>query len=240
MNLRHVLKQSDAMVGLVHDSRKMLRIPALVRRRRIIDNYLATHGIRRLQIGAGRTSLDGWLSTDISPGPYGSVFLDASKAFPFDDAVFDTVYSEHMIEHISWDDGLFMLSEIRRVLKPGGVVRIATPDLAVLLSLYGRDQSALGEKYVRWITDEFLPQVDVYDASFVINNAFRNWGHQFLYDGNLMEMAMSRAGFADIRRCSPGESSHADLRAVESHGKHVADEEMAAFETMVYEGARPR
>ncbi|GAA2758383.1 hypothetical protein GCM10009872_37430 [Actinopolymorpha rutila] len=240
MNLRQTLRQSDAIVGLVHDSRKVLRTPALVRRRRIIENYLATEGRKKLQIGAGRTSLDGWLSTDISPGFDGSVYLDASKAFPFGDAVFDVVYSEHMIEHISWDGGLFMLSEVRRVLKPGGVVRMATPDLEVLLGLYNRDQSALGEKYVQWITDRFLPHVGVYDPSFVINNAFRNWGHQFLYDGKLMEMALLRAGFADIKRCSPGESEHAELRGIESHGKHVADEAMATFETMAYEGTSPR
>lgn len=206
----------------------------------MINGYLASHGTKMLQIGAGQTSLNGWLSTDISSSSDSTVFLDARKPFPFEDAVFDYVYSEHMIEHLSWDEGSFMLREIRRILKPGGFVRIATPDLEVLLALYSRNQGALGEKYVRWITDTFLPEAGLYDPSFVINNAFRNWGHQFIYDGTLMRMAMVSAGFVDIKRCSPGESDHADLRGIESHGKHVADEEMVSFETMVYEGECPR
>lgn len=239
MNLRQTLKRSDALVGVVRASRRMLRIPRIIRRRRIINDYcLANPETRRLQIGAGETSLQGWLSTDISPCSDGIAFLDASKPFPFDDGMFDYVYTEHMIEHLSWDDGLLMLGEIRRILKPGGVVRIATPDLAVLVGLHGDDRSAMGEKYVQWITDKFLPNISVYHPTFVINNAFRNWGHQFLYDGATIEMAMRWAGFADIKRCSAGESEHADLRGIESHGENVGDEEMGAFETMAYEGVR--
>jgi predicted SAM-dependent methyltransferase len=239
MDVRETLKRSDAIVGLVRDSRKVLKLPQVVRRNRVIRNYLASHQIRKLQIGAGPTSFDGWLSTDIAPRSDDVVFLDATKPFPFDDHVFDYVYSEHMIEHISWADGAFMLRECRRILKPGGTVRIATPDLEVLLSLYNGNQDPAGEKYIRWITDSFLAPVSVYRASFVINNAFRNWGHQFLYDGALMEMALREAGFAAIRRYSPGESEHEELRGIESHGKNVADEEMASFETMVFEGRSP-
>jgi len=240
MNVRETLKRSDAIVGLVRDTRKVLKLPDRVRRNRTVRNYLASPGKKRLQIGAGPTLLEGWLSTDIAPRSESVVFLDATKPFPFDDGVFDYIYSEHMIEHISWDDGLFMLRECRRILKPGGTVRIATPDLEVLLGLYnGQQASPTGDKYIRWITDTFLDQVRVYEPSFVINNAFRNWGHQFIYDGKLMEMAMREAGLTNITRYRPGESRHADLQGIESHGRNVADEEMATFETMVYEADRP-
>jgi predicted SAM-dependent methyltransferase len=50
--------------------------------------------------------------------------------------VFDYVFSEHMIEHVSYAEGLLMLRECLRVLKPGGRIRIATPSLEVLLDLY--------------------------------------------------------------------------------------------------------
>ncbi len=45
---------------------------------------------------------------------------------PFEDQSFDTVVSFQVIEHVFALDTY--LSEIRRVLKPGGVVVIATPD----------------------------------------------------------------------------------------------------------------
>jgi len=138
-----------------------------------------------------------------------------------------------MIEHIPWHDGLFMLRECRRVLKPDGTIRIATPDLRVLLGLASGGPSS--ERYIKWITDTFLNGLNIYKDSFVINNAFRNWGHQFLYDGELLEMALSQAGFSNISRCSIGESDDKNLRGIESHGQNTGADEMAAFETMVFE-----
>ena len=243
MGIRQLLQRSNTIVGLVRDSEKILRrsghIAKLARRNRIIKSYLASNKIRKLQLGAGPAALDGWLNTDIAHESDRVVHLDATKPFPFDNDIFDCIYSEHMIEHISWHEGLFMLQECRRVLKPGGTIRIATPDLAVLIGLYSRNGDPLNERYIKWVTDKFLKGISVYKASFVINNAFRNWGHRFLYDGELIEMAMQEAGFTNIHRCSFGESDDANLRGIESHGRTVADDDMAAFETMVFEGKCP-
>lgn len=201
-----------------------------------VTNYLATHKIRKLQLGAGDNAPDGWLSTDLAPMSDRVVQLDATKPFPLGDDTFDYVHCEHMIEHITWHEGLFMLRECRRVLKPGGLVRIATPDLEVMIGLYSRRKSRLNEKYIKWITDMSLDGVDVYRAAFVINSAFSNWGHKFLYDGELLELALRKAGFTNIRRLAVGESDDENLRGIESHGRLADNEEMVAFETMVFEG----
>ena len=235
MNVRQALKHSDTYLGLVRDVRKMSRAVWLRRRRRRIKSYLASTEITKLQIGSGPTDVDGWLSTDVDPQSDHIVYLDATKRFPFDDNTFDYVFSEHMIEHISWPEGLLMLNECRRVMKPGGTIRIATPDLEVIIGLYRRDGDPQNEKYIKWITDNFI-YIHVYKPSFVINNAFRRWGHQFLYDGELMEIAMQCAGFQHIQRYLPGESNDENLRGIEFHGKHMNNEEMVVFETMVYEG----
>jgi len=243
MDIRQVLKRSDTIVGLVSNLRKISRVLGRItqpgRRSKIIKSYLSSNEIRKLQLGAGPTFIDGWLSTDITPESDHVVYLDTTKPFSFDEKTFDYVYSEHIIEHISWHEGLLMLKECRRVLKPGGTIRIATPDLEVLIGLYSRNLDPLNERYINWITNRFLTGIHVYKASFVINNAFRNWGHQFLYDGELMEMAMQEAGFTNIKRCIPGESDDENLRGIESHGKNVDNVEMAFFETMVYEGKCP-
>lgn len=238
-----MLKRSNAVVGLVNDARRLttaLRSSTLGKNSRLIKRYLEDHQICKLQIGAGPTVLDGWLCTDISPRSDGAVYLDATKRFPFQDGTFDYVYSEHMIEHIPWNEGLFMLQECRRVLKPGATIRVATPDLKVLLDLYAGTDEPMKERYVKWVTDRFLEGVNVYRPAFVINNAFENWGHQFLYDAELMTMALRDAGFDDIRQCAPGESDDPSLRAIESHGKSISDDEIAVFETMVFEAKRPR
>jgi predicted SAM-dependent methyltransferase len=167
------------------------------------------------------------------------VYLDVTKRFPFDNELFDYIFGEHLIEHLSWSDGRRMLLECYRVIKSGGTIRIATPDLAVLLSLYDPTGTSGSEHYIKWITDTRLASVDVYKPQFVINNAFRSWGHQFLYDGEILELALRRAGFEDITRCKYGESLHEHLTGIESHGMNVDSAEMAIYETMVYEAKRP-
>ena len=237
MGIRQVLRKSEAIVGLYHDLRKILGY--LTRNHSAVQRYLQSHSVRKLQIGSGPNHIPGWLETDIASSLDDIGYLDATQTFPMADGTFDYIFCEHMIEHISRQNGLLMLRECWRVLNPGGVLRIATPDLAVLLGLYQEGRDALADRYIEWITDRYLPDIEVYKAPFVINNAFRNWGHQFLYDGEVLEMAMSQVGFVDIVRCAPGESAHADLRGIEMHGVAVGDGEMNAFETMVFEGTRP-
>jgi predicted SAM-dependent methyltransferase len=233
------LSRSDAIVGLARDLRRLRKmLHEIPKRSRVTKSYLAAHRIRKLEIGAGFSSLDGWLCGDIAPKSDSIIYLDATKRFPFDDGTFDYIYSEHMIEHIAWRDGLQMLRECRRVLKPGGTIRIATPDLDVLLALHGHSHDPRQAHYIKWITDVFLPDVKVYKASFVINNAFRNYEHQFLYDGDVMELALRHCGFVNIKRCPFGQSDDASLRGIESHGKNIADDDIAAFETMVFEAQR--
>ena len=49
-------------------------------------------------------------------------------ALPFADNSFDCVVSQEVIEHLPYDEGIF--EDMRRVLKPGGIVILGTPDYA--------------------------------------------------------------------------------------------------------------
>lgn len=243
MNVRELLRRSETFVGLARDARKLSAIPrrlAQVRRRqRLVDGYLRAHAVRKLHLGAGPAVLAGWLNTDLAPAAPGVAQLDATRPFPLPGGAFDVAYSEHMIEHLEPAGGLFMLRECRRVLRPGGTVRIATPDLEVFVGLYGREDDQRRRRYVQWVSDRYLRVEGAGKASLVINNLFRSWGHRFLYDAELLGAALASAGFERIRRVHPGESANEHLRGIESHGKIVRDEEMAAFETLVLEADRP-
>ncbi|HEX4187707.1 MAG TPA: methyltransferase domain-containing protein, partial [Solirubrobacteraceae bacterium] len=107
-----------------------------VRRRRQIANYLRAHERRYLRIGSGSHTDPGWLSTDLLPVALDVVFMDATKAFPFPSGSFDAVQCEHVIEHVAHEAGIAMLTECRRVLRPGGVLRIATPNLELVRRLF--------------------------------------------------------------------------------------------------------
>ena len=201
-------------------------------------SYLATQQVSKLHLGAGTNVLDGWLNTDVAPATPDVHFLDTTRRFPLEDATFDYVMSEHHIEHLSYADGLHTLRECHRVLRPGGRLRVATPDLEVLLGLYADASGELPRRYLRFITDRFLPEVRTYSPVFVINNAFHNWGHRFLYDRATLQDAMGQAGFVGIAMAAPGASQDEHLRGVDGHGEFIDDEELNRFETMVLEGER--
>jgi len=55
---------------------------------------------------------------------------------PFRDASFDAVYHSHVIEHLTPRDASAFLRECVRVLKPGGAIRVATPDLEAMARTY--------------------------------------------------------------------------------------------------------
>jgi general secretion pathway protein G len=188
--------------------------------------------------------LPGWLNTDVHVFRRGLVeFLDATRPFPLPECSFDFVYSEHQIEHVPLRAGDRMLAECFRVLRPGGVVRIATPDLARIARLA---QSPLGEDeayYVEYISRMLgLPAPD---PTRVINAMFRAFGpddasgHQFIYSFDTLAERLRAAGFTDVRRREVGESEHPMLRGVERHADAVGDARAVRYETLVVEATRP-
>jgi predicted SAM-dependent methyltransferase len=204
-----------------------------------IRRYFATHPVRKLQIGTGPNRLPGWLNTDVFPHSKSTAYMDATRRFPFEDGAFDRAFSEHQLEHVDFVEGAAMLREIFRVLKPGGRLRVVTPDLERLVRLYTDGQGEVGERYVQWITDRFIPEAPRYSPAFVINCCMRFSGHRFLYDAQTLVALLRDTGFADVTPREPGESDDPELRGIDTHGQFVQDEEMARFEAMTFEARKP-
>lgn len=55
-------------------------------------------------------------------------YYRAGLSLPFRDASFDFAHSEHFFEHLFMDDAFALLRDVRRVLKPGAVLRTSVPD----------------------------------------------------------------------------------------------------------------
>ena len=130
--------------------RRRIKRPFKLSDRAIGARYLAESDTPKLHIGCGDHVLSGWLNTDYEPELPIVMHLDASQRFPFKEATFDYIFSEHVIEHISYWDGMKTLAECFRVLKGSGKVRISTPDLAFLVDLTKPDKSELQRAYVKW------------------------------------------------------------------------------------------
>jgi predicted SAM-dependent methyltransferase len=241
-SLSQTLKRSEFILGMVRALRGLkndFRVASwCIQRGAKIANYLKTTGTKKLHLGTSNNVLEGWLNTDIFLNSKSVVYLDATRRFPFDDATFEYVMAEHMIEHIDYAAAQIMLHECFRVLKPGGRIRLATPDLKVLLALHSTDKTEIQRRYVDWIVSRVLPTAGERQDVFVINNAFRAWGHQFLYDHDTLLRAVATAGFQNVRFYQSGVSDDTHLKGIESHGREVQAEDMVQFETMVVEASK--
>ncbi|KJS59102.1 class I SAM-dependent methyltransferase [Streptomyces rubellomurinus] len=129
--------------------------------------------------------------------------LDIAEPLPFADASVDWVYAEHLIEHVTLPVAIGWLREARRVLRPGGVLRLTTPDLARYLVGYATGDGFLAKHRRRLTTLGFGPPMPARPA-FLVNQIFRHYGHQWIYDLDELRHVLTRAGFAPekVRHCA--------------------------------------
>jgi predicted SAM-dependent methyltransferase len=205
----------------------------------IIEAYMRTHPIKRLQIGAGASRRPGWLNTDIEPGEGGLAYLDATKRFPFEDSSLDYIFSEHVIEHLTYDEGKFMMAEAYRVLVPGGKMRISTPDLRRFIALFDENPSEEAKAYLvgkrQWHNWPDEPNA----AAIILNLQMSSWGHKFMYDLQTLGSALARAGFRNLQEFEENISDDEHLRDLEERDGGV-NMRWSDYETMSVEVEKPR
>jgi len=78
--------------------------------------------------------------------------FDAEKdRFPYEDGSFSAVLCCELVEHLRWDP-MHMMSEINRILKPGGTLVLTTPNIVSLRAIeaiLGRDHPGFFPAYLR-------------------------------------------------------------------------------------------
>jgi SAM-dependent methyltransferase len=206
-------------------------------------NYMATYQVRKLHVGCGGNYLESWLNSDLIPDNNNIVMLDASKPFPLPASSFDYVYSEHLIEHLSFIQQHNFLTESYRILKPGGKIRIATPDFDFLAQLAGNKKTDFENEYLRWNFQTFLKYIpaQLMDTAnldvYVINNYFRDWGHQLIHNKSSLKNLLEYCGFHVSGFQNVGESSDPLLIGLEKHGAMITDT-YNKYETMVVEAVK--
>lgn len=162
-----------------------------------------------LNVGASGHHIPGWISLDVKPDERG-IRLDAAKPWPLPDECATAVRSEHMIEHLGYEDARTYLSEAFRVLEPGGVCRTVTPDLEAIARAYLEGDPPMLEAH----------RGHGYDAptwSHFVNNYIRLWGHRHIFDFAGLSELLGECGFEQIERTRFGESRHSILAGTDTH-----------------------
>jgi len=190
----------------------LVRLWYAARLRRLVAR--AAPGQAYLHLGCGRRPFPGWINVDVvpySPGP--DVLLDLRRPLPLPNNSLDLIYSEDFIEHLELTAGRRLLHECYRVLRPGGTMRLLTPNLRPFAADYVARSPALFEWYnARHGTASFAE---------ILNHGLRSWGHRFVYDDELLVHELRAAGFLPTMQAH-NLSSHPALRDLDRVDEHEA------------------
>jgi SAM-dependent methyltransferase len=127
-------------------------------------------------------------------------YLNVVKRFSFADNTFDYVYSSHMLEHLCPDEAESCLREVYRVMKPGGVLRLALPDLDYIIEQYDP-------------TNPEATLVSIYQGrSRKTNPLARHWWH---YNAKSLAELLQRLGFRELVRCEYQQGRCAEVEIID-------------------------
>jgi predicted SAM-dependent methyltransferase len=89
----------------------------------------------KIHMGCGRRDFGKeWIHIDQEK--YDHVMHNDITKLVFQSGTVDLIYASHVLSYFNRREALFVLLEWNRVLKPGGVIRLAVPDFQAMARLY--------------------------------------------------------------------------------------------------------
>jgi predicted SAM-dependent methyltransferase len=164
---------------------------------------------RRLQWGCGHQPAPGWINSDLRPGPGVDLCVDIRDGLPLPDGSLNYAVAMHALQDLAWPDVSLALRELKRVLKPTGVLRLGLPDLDRAIDAYLRRDAAyfhVPDEHARCIGAKLVTQIIWYGS---VRTPFTfDFVHELLSD----------VGFHDVQRCEFGRtaSRHSEIVSLDN------------------------
>lgn len=164
-----------------------------------------------LNIGFWQHLGEGAIYKDLN-GTHGTYMLnyDLRHGIPAEDNSLDLVYHSHLLEHLSYVDGISFMKECFRVLAPGARMRVLVPDLEIWINAYVNKNRFFFEEY-RKVLD---PQIYVPNAS-IFMGMLHNHEHKCGYDFESLTWLVEHVGFVDVKRTLYADSTLEDIQTIE-------------------------
>lgn len=153
----------------------------------------------KIHLGCWHRYIPGFVHVDLCDMPHIDHNSCISSLPMFEDNVADLIYSSHNFEYFSRDDAPEVLKEWLRVLKPGGILRIAVPDFDKLLQVYEESKSIdrmLGPLYghMKVQTDTGVEEIF----------------HKTVYNKDCLTQLLLDSGFSSVEPYDWRETIHKD------------------------------
>jgi predicted SAM-dependent methyltransferase len=157
-------------------------------------------GAVNLHLGCGKRYIPGFIHVDLDTFPHIDYQRDIADLTVFKDCSADLIYCCHALEYFDWQDARErVLPEWRRVLKPGGALRLAVPDFEALVAVYrqtGELERVIGPLYGRMPVN--APQGRIY------------YYHRTTYDFRMLKNILEDVGFGNVHRYDWRNTVHRD------------------------------
>ncbi|HYA23181.1 MAG TPA: methyltransferase domain-containing protein [Terriglobales bacterium] len=144
---------------------------------------------------------------------------DLRKRLPFHENTFSAIYASHVLEHLYRSDAQALLCECRRVLRPGGTLRVVVPDLHSMVVDYlnrrrAGTMSAADNLNARLAFRSPAPPAgNVFVRSYAVWKDFHS--HKWMYDSDSLIHYLEAAGFHQVAQMEFLKSSIPGIEEVE-------------------------
>jgi SAM-dependent methyltransferase len=157
------------------------------------DARVGSGQVRRLNWGCGAAGKPGWINSDLKEGPGIDITTDIRDGLPLESDSLDYIVSIHALPMIPYADLVPVLRELRRVLRPDGVLRLALPDLDRGIQAYLRR-----DQHYFLVPDS---EVRSYGGKFIVHLLW--YGYTVtLFTADFIEELLRNAGYRHVRHCS--------------------------------------
>jgi len=151
----------------------------------------------KLHVGCGMRQIPGFTHVDIIDAPHIDHRCSVDNLCDFADGSADLIYASHVLEHFGRYELDAVLRDWYRVLKPGGVLRLAVPDFASVVALY--EQEGLRDGLSGLVGLVCGGQRNQYDF------------HKIIFDESFLGFLLGKIGFKEIRRWNWRHTEHAHI-----------------------------
>lgn len=165
------------------------------------------------------------LSLRVKSGePVKLVQRDLRERFPFQDSSVDLIYAGQLIEHFTPVEARKFLQECRRVMKPGALLRLSTPDLDKLLAAYREGKMGMFDRDqpidYRMCPSQSMKLGWMVFGSLGIEPEYH--GHKMIYNFESLTVTLTVAGFSmEAIKCMECGISQLPVLQKEMHEEHA-------------------
>jgi len=194
-----------AVLGLLKETLLAASTPISFLRFRALSNKKNL----KLHLGCGSDIRAGWINIDMYLAPWGPATPDSNgnstvirhdlrRGLPLEKESCDFIYSSHFFEHLEYEHGLRLMQDCYRILRPGGIFRLALPNFKALFNAYLREDK------------EYFELIDIFEAlpavesgtntllDYVNYGAYQNGEHRCMYDEEKLILVLKRIGFSSV------------------------------------------